>query len=63
MNISPVWWAGFAEIFIIFFLELAIHSGKIPQLSERSNEDFYPPDTTYFSLLTRKQIKIWLLEE
>jgi hypothetical protein len=63
VKVGIVWWVGFAQIFIIFFLELAIYLGACPQLSERSDEDFYPPDTTYFSLLTTKQIKIWLLEE
>ncbi len=63
MNVNPIWWAGFAEIFIIFLFELAVYLGKVPQLNERSSESFYPPETTYFSLLTSKQIKIWLLEE
>jgi len=63
VNFGFVWWIGVAEIVVILFLELWAYRGKCSQLSERSGEDFYPPDTTFFSLLTTKQIKIWLLEE
>ena len=63
MKFGFVWWIGVAEIVVILFLELATYLGKCPRLSERSDEDFYSQDTTFFSLLTTKQIKIWLLEE
>ena len=64
VNVGPIWWVGFAEIFIILIFELAIYVGCVPQLNERRAENnLYPPGTTYFSLLTSKQIKIWLLEE